>query len=157
MVRINLDHNAIATALGTGAGVDDPGHHRKNTTKAQGTEEPKDPDLQTKHTTTKTMKRRWEHHDLLAEFAPLPYPKDSNYHMTRRSTTDLRSHSHGSQIIYKQSEYWEVQKRQQCEVCSSTSPALHSHGWASWKEKQLEAWMNSRSNLLATSSQRTND
>jgi hypothetical protein len=34
-----------------------------------------------------------------------PYPMDSNYPMISRNMMDLRSHSHGSQIIYKQSEY----------------------------------------------------
>jgi hypothetical protein len=77
----------------------------KNTTKAQGTEEPEDPSLPIRHTTTKMTKKRWEHHALLAKFAPLPYPKDSNYPMISRNTTDLRIHSHGSQIIYKQSKY----------------------------------------------------
>jgi hypothetical protein len=73
--------------------------------KSQGTEEPKDPSLSIRRTTTKTMKKRWEHHALLAEFAPLPFPKDSNYPMISRNMTDLRSHSHGSRIIYKQSGY----------------------------------------------------
>jgi hypothetical protein len=45
------------------------------------------------------------HHALLAEFAALPYPKDSNYPMISRNMMDLRSHSHDSQTIYKQSEY----------------------------------------------------
>jgi hypothetical protein len=49
----------------------------------------------------KTTKRRWEHHALLAEFAPRQYPRDSNYHMINKSMMDHRSHSHGSQIIFK--------------------------------------------------------
>jgi hypothetical protein len=53
----------------------------------------------------KTMKKRWEHHALLAEFAPYLYPKDSNYPVISRNTMDLRSHSHGSWIIYKQLKY----------------------------------------------------
>jgi hypothetical protein len=53
----------------------------------------------------KMTKRRWELHALLAEFAALPYPKVSNYPMISRNMTYLRSHSHGPQIIYKQSEY----------------------------------------------------
>jgi hypothetical protein len=32
------------------------------------------------------MKKRWEHHALLAEFAPHLYPKDSNYPMISRNT-----------------------------------------------------------------------
>jgi hypothetical protein len=49
----------------------------------------------------KTMKKRWEHHAFLAEFAPHLCPKDSNCPMISRNMTDLRSHSHGSHIIYK--------------------------------------------------------
>jgi hypothetical protein len=100
-VHVNLDHHAVTTVLGVGAGVDDPGHHHQSTTKAQGTEELKDPILPIRPTITKTMKKRLGHHALLAEFAPLPCPKDSNYPMISRNTTGLRIHSHGSQIIYK--------------------------------------------------------
>jgi hypothetical protein len=64
-------------------------------------EEPEDPGLPPKHTTTKTMKRRWGHHALLIGFAPRQYPRVSNYPMISKNTMDLRSHSHGSQIIYK--------------------------------------------------------
>jgi hypothetical protein len=46
-------------------------------------------------------KKRWEHHALLAEFTPHLCPKYSNCPMISRNTTNLRSHSHGSQIIYK--------------------------------------------------------
>jgi hypothetical protein len=95
-VRINLDHHAITIVLTVGAEVEDPGHHHQSTTKAQGTEEPKDPSLPIRRTTTKITKKRWEHHALLIEFAPLPCPKDSNYPMISRNTTNLRSHSHGS-------------------------------------------------------------
>jgi hypothetical protein len=101
-VHTNLDHHAITIALGTEAEVNDPGHRHQNTTTTQGMKEPKDPSLPRKHTITKTMKRRWELHALLAEFAALPYPKDSNYPMISRNMTDLRIHSHGSQTIYKQ-------------------------------------------------------
>jgi hypothetical protein len=83
----------------------DLGHHHQNTTKAQGTEEPKDPGLPAQHTITKTMKKRWEHHALIEEFAPPLCPKDSNSPMISKSMTDLRNHSHGSQIIHKQSKY----------------------------------------------------
>jgi hypothetical protein len=96
-VHTNPDHHAVTTVLGAEGGVGDLGHHHQNTTTSQGTEEPKEPSLLGKHTTTK----RWEHHALLAEFAALPYPKGSNYPMISRNMTDLRSHSHGSQIIYK--------------------------------------------------------
>jgi hypothetical protein len=68
-------------------------------------EEPEDPNLPVRHTITKTMKKRWEHHDLLTEFAPPLCPKDPNCPMISRNMMDLRSHSHGSQIIYKQSKY----------------------------------------------------
>jgi hypothetical protein len=68
-------------------------------------EEPEDPSLPRRRATMKTTKRRWGLHVLLAEFATLMYPKDSNYPMISRNMTDHRNHSHGSQIIYKQSEY----------------------------------------------------
>jgi hypothetical protein len=67
--------------------------------------EPEDPGLLARHTITKMMKKRWDHHALLAEFASHLCPKDSNCSMISRNTTDLRSHCHGSQIIYKQSKY----------------------------------------------------
>jgi hypothetical protein len=104
-VQTNPDHHAITAVLGAEAGVNDPGHHHQNTTTAQGIEEPEDPSLLGKHTTTKTMKKRWEHHALLTEFAELPFSKGSNYPIIIRNMTDLRSHSHGSRIIYKQLEY----------------------------------------------------
>jgi hypothetical protein len=103
--RTNLGHRAVTTVLDTRVAVDDLGHHRQDTTKAQGTEEPKDPALPPRHTITKTTKNRWEHRTLLAEFAPHLYLKGSNYPMISRITMDLRSHSHGSQIICKQSKY----------------------------------------------------
>jgi hypothetical protein len=104
-VHTNLDHHAITIVLGARAGVDDLGHHHQSTTTVQGTNEPEDPSLPRRRTTTKTTKIRWELHGLLAEFAALLYPKDLNYPMINRNMMDLRSHSHGSQIIYKQSEY----------------------------------------------------
>jgi hypothetical protein len=70
------------------------------TTKSQGTKEPEDLRLPARDTITKTMKKRWEHYALLTEFAPHLCPKDSNCPMISRNTTNLRSHSHGSQIIY---------------------------------------------------------
>jgi hypothetical protein len=39
---------------------------------------------------------------LLIGFAPRQYPKVSNYPMISKNMMDLRSHSHGSRIIYKQ-------------------------------------------------------
>jgi hypothetical protein len=42
------------------------------------------------------------HHALLIGFAPRQYPRVLNYPMISKNTMDLRSHSHGSQIIYKQ-------------------------------------------------------
>jgi hypothetical protein len=98
----NPDHHAVTIVLSTEVGADDLGHYHQNITTVRGMKEPKDPSLPRKHTTMKTTKRRWERHDLLAEFASLPYLKDSNYPMISRNMTDLRSHSHGSQTIYKQ-------------------------------------------------------
>jgi hypothetical protein len=65
-VHTNLGHHVVTTVVGIGAGVDDLGHCHQNATTAQGTEEPEDPSLPGKRTTTKTMKNRWEHHALLA-------------------------------------------------------------------------------------------
>jgi hypothetical protein len=104
-VHTNTGHHDITIVLIAGARVNDPGHHHQCTTTAQGTKEPEDPSLPRRCMTMKTTKRRWELHALLAEFAALPYPKDSNYLMISRNMMDLRSHSHDSQIIYKQSEY----------------------------------------------------
>jgi hypothetical protein len=74
-VHTNPDHHAVTIVLGAEARVDDPGHCHQNTTTAQGTKEPKDPSLPRMRTTTKTMKKRWELHALLAKFAALPMPK----------------------------------------------------------------------------------
>jgi hypothetical protein len=77
---------------------------------------------------TKTMKNRSEHHALLTEFAPHMCPKDSNCPMISRNTMNPRSHSHGSQIIYKQSKYYGAQK-----VIAMQSLQLHLTGVArSW-------------------------
>jgi hypothetical protein len=57
-VHTNPDHHAVTIVLGVGAEVDDPGHHHKSTTIAQGTKEPKDPSLPIRRMTTKTTKRR---------------------------------------------------------------------------------------------------
>jgi hypothetical protein len=65
-------------------------------------EEPKGPGLPPKRMTMKTMKKRWGRRALLIEFAPHQYPRVSNYPMTSKSMMDLRSHSHGSQITYRQ-------------------------------------------------------
>jgi hypothetical protein len=104
-VCTSLDHHVVTTVLSTGVVADDLGHHRQGTTKAQGMEELEDPSLPPRHMIMKTTKKRWEHRALLVEFAPHLYPKGLNYPMTSRSTMDLRSHNHGSQIICKQSEY----------------------------------------------------
>jgi hypothetical protein len=77
-------------------------HHHQGDTKVQSMEEPEGPELPPKHMTMKTMKRRWGHHALLIGFAPRQYPRVSNYPMISKNTMDLRSHSHGSWIIYKQ-------------------------------------------------------
>jgi hypothetical protein len=57
---INPDHHAVTAVLGTGAGVDDLGHHHPNTTIVHSINEPKDLSLPRKHTTMKMTKRRWE-------------------------------------------------------------------------------------------------
>jgi hypothetical protein len=58
-----------------------------------------------KNATMKTMKKRWGHHALPAGFAPLQFPRDSNYLMISKNTMDHRNHNHGSQITYKQFKY----------------------------------------------------
>jgi hypothetical protein len=100
-----------------------PGQH--NSPKYKGTG---DPELPTEHMTTKTTKRRWGCHALPIGFASRQYPKASNYPMINKSMMDLRSHSHGFQITYKQSNYWEEPGKQQCKVCNYTSPAQQGHG-----------------------------
>jgi hypothetical protein len=64
-VHINLDHRAITIVLGAGAEVDDPGHRHQSTIRARSMEEPEDPRLPIRHTTTKMTKKRWEHLALL--------------------------------------------------------------------------------------------
>jgi hypothetical protein len=78
-VCTSLDHHAITTVLGTGVVADDLGHPCQGITKAQGTEEPKDPTLPPRHMIMKTTKKRWKHHALLAEFGPHLYLKVLNY------------------------------------------------------------------------------
>jgi hypothetical protein len=104
-VRTNQDHHAVTTVLSTGVVVNDLGQHRQDTTKAQDTEEPADLGLPLGRMIMKTMKRRWEHCALLAEFAPHQYPKDSTYPMISKNTMDCRNHNHGSQIFCKQLKY----------------------------------------------------
>jgi hypothetical protein len=103
--RINPDHHAVTSVLGTRVVADDLGHHRQDTTKAQSREEPEGPGLPPRHTTTKTTKKRWKHCALLIEFAPHQYPRVSNYPMTSKSMMDPRSRNRGSQIICMQSKY----------------------------------------------------
>jgi hypothetical protein len=76
---INPDHHAITIVLDTEAGVNDLSHHHQSTSTAHGMKEPEDPSLPSKRTTMTMTKRRWERHDLLAEFIEPPYLKDSNY------------------------------------------------------------------------------
>jgi hypothetical protein len=127
-VHTSLDHHIVTTVLGTGVVANDPGQHRQNTTKAQGVEEPEGPGFLLGHMTTMMTKKRWVHYALLAEFAPHQYPKVSNYPMISKNTKDPRSHHHGSQITYRQSEYLEDQRKQQCKVYNSTSSAQLGHG-----------------------------
>jgi hypothetical protein len=98
----NPDHHAVTIVLSTEVGADDLGHRHQNIITVCGMKESEDPSLPRKRMITKMTKRRWERHALLIEFAALPYLKDSNYPMISRNMTDLRSHSHGSQTIYKQ-------------------------------------------------------
>jgi hypothetical protein len=126
-VHTSLDHHAVTTVLDTGVVADDLGQYRQNTTKAQGMEEPKGPGLPPGHMTMKMTKKRWAHHALLTEFAPHQYPKVSNYPTISKNTTDPRSHHHDFQIIYRQSEYFEDQRKQQCKVYNSTSPTQLGH------------------------------
>jgi hypothetical protein len=98
----NQDHHAVTTVLGTEAKVDDLKRHHQGDTTVQRTKEPDDLELPIEHMTTKTMKRRWGRHALPIGFASRQYPKVSNCPMTNKSTTDLKSHSHGFQITYKQ-------------------------------------------------------
>jgi hypothetical protein len=121
--RTSQDHLAVTTVFGGEAAISDLDRHHQS-----GTEEPEDLDLQTKSVTMKTTKKRWEHRAFLAGFAPPQFPKGSSYLMISKSTTDHRNHNHGSQIIYKQYKYWEELKKQQCKVCSYTSPAQQGHG-----------------------------
>jgi hypothetical protein len=94
--------SAVKTVLGTEAVVDDLEHHHQDDIKVRSMEEPKDPELPPKHMTTKTTKRIWGHRALLIGFAPRQYPRVSSYPMINKNTMDLRSHNHGSRIIYKQ-------------------------------------------------------
>jgi hypothetical protein len=57
-----------------------------------------------------------------------PVPKVSNYPMISKNMMDPRSRHHGSQIICRQSEYLEDQRKRQCKVYNSTSPAQLGHG-----------------------------
>jgi hypothetical protein len=84
------------------AEVDDLERHHQGNTTVQSIKEPDDPEPPTKHMTMKTTKRRWECHALPIGFASRQYPKVSNYPMINKSMMDLRSHSHGFQITYKQ-------------------------------------------------------
>jgi hypothetical protein len=95
-------HHTATTVLGTGVVVDDLDHHHQGDIKARSMEEPEGPGLPQKHMTMKTTKKRWGHRALLTEFALHQYPRVSNYPTTSKSMMDLRSHSHGSQITYKQ-------------------------------------------------------
>jgi hypothetical protein len=76
-----IGHHAITTVLGIEAEVDDLERHHQGDTTVQSIKEPEDPELPTKHMTTKTMKRRWGHHALPIGFASRQYPKVSNYPM----------------------------------------------------------------------------
>jgi hypothetical protein len=102
---INQDHLAVTTVLGIKVKVNDLGRHHQDDTTVQRTRKPDDPELLIERMTTKTMKRRWGRHALPVGFASRQYPKVSNYRMTSKSMTDLKSHSHGFQTTYKQCKY----------------------------------------------------
>jgi hypothetical protein len=149
-VCTNLDHRTITTVLSVEAEVDDLGHHHQSTTKAQGTEEPEDPGLLARHMIMKMMKNRWEHHPLLAESAPHLCPKYSNCPMISRNTTDLRSHSHGSQKLQV------VKILGSSKETAMQSLQLHLTGTSrSWLGKLGRKTMNSQNSSQATSSQHT--
>jgi hypothetical protein len=95
---------------------------------AQNMEELENLGLQTEGTAMKMMKKRWGHHALPVGFALHQYPRGLNYLTINKSTTDHRSHSHGSKTIYKQYKYWEKPKKQLCKACNYTSPAQQGHG-----------------------------
>jgi hypothetical protein len=95
-------HHAVTTVIGIEVEVDDPGRRHQNGTTIQRIKELDDPELLIKHATIKTMRRRWGRHALPVGFVSRQYPKVSNYCMTSKSTTDLRSHSHGFQTTCKQ-------------------------------------------------------
>jgi hypothetical protein len=98
----NQDHHAVTAVLGTEVEVADLGHHHLDDTTIQRTKEPGDLELLVKYATMKMTKRRWGCHALPIGFASRQYPMVSNYLMTSKSTTDLRSHSHGFQTTCKQ-------------------------------------------------------
>jgi hypothetical protein len=136
----SLDHHVVTKVLGIEVVVDNLGQYRQSTTKAQGMEEPKSPGLPPEHMTATTTRKRWAHHALLAEFALHQYPKVLNYPMISKNMTDPKSHHHGSQIIYKQSEYLEGQKK-----TAMQSLQLHLTGaarsWLSKLEREtIESW-----------------
>jgi hypothetical protein len=93
-------HLAVTTVLGTEAASNDLDRHHQNSTA-----EPEDRDPQMENATMKTTKKRWGRRALPAGFAPPQSPRDSNYLMTSKSTTDHRNHNHGYQIICKQCKY----------------------------------------------------
>jgi hypothetical protein len=78
---------------------------------AQNMEELENLGLQTEGTAMKMIKKRWEHRALPIGFALHQYPRGLNFLTINKSTTDHRSHIHGSQTIYKQYKYWEEPKK----------------------------------------------
>jgi hypothetical protein len=142
-VCTSLDHHIVTIVLGVEAEVNDPGHHRQSTTKAQEMEEPEDQNLPIKHMIMKTMKKRWERHALLVECVPPPCPKDSNCPIISRNTTDHRSHRNGSQIICKQSKIFRGSKETAMQIRQ-----LHLTGVAwSWLGKLERETIGSREEL----------
>jgi hypothetical protein len=93
--------HATTTVLGIKVEVNDLGRRRQDDTTVQRTREPDDPELLIERMSMKTIKREWGRHALPVGFASRQYPKVSNYRMTSKNTTDLRSHSHGFQTTYK--------------------------------------------------------
>jgi hypothetical protein len=74
-----------------------PGRH--NSPKHKGTRRSRTPN---KTYDYEDDEKEMGHHALPIGFASRQYPKVSDYPMISKNMMDLRSHSHGSQIIYKQ-------------------------------------------------------
>jgi hypothetical protein len=79
-----------------------PSPERRDNSKNKGTQRSRTP---SKKRDYEDDKKEMGRHALPTGFASRQYPKVSNYLMTSKSTTDLRSHNHGFQTICKQYKY----------------------------------------------------